>query len=283
VLAAAAAPLFAVLAWYARTFVLFGSFAASTWLGMSFSKITTQQGPPRERAELVARGELSPFATVPPFRALSVYEDWIEPVRPTGVPALDEVRKSTGARNLNHAAYVPIARRYWEDALRVLRLRPGWYARGLRTAVRNSFHPAAGGEFLQENRARLGRLVRLYDLLHAGGNAPAIVLFALLLACGLTRTAAALRRPRPASAEEATVAVLSATVLWVFVVGNALDVGENYRFRFVTFPALFALAAAWVGLVARRLAAARSAASSSTGSPSRMVPPTSTSARRPPR
>ena len=249
----AAPAVLAVGFWYLRTAVLFGSFAASTWFGMNFSKITTLQGPMAERREMVREGELSPFAVIRPFRALDRYESELPPHRPTGVPALDEPAKSTGERNLNHASYVEVSRIYGEDCRRVLTTRPAWYLRGIGAAVHNSFHPASGGEFLEGNREKVRPLLAIFSVAHVAGNLPVILTFLGVVGWTVRKLARAARRGELGSAENLTVAFLGLNVVWVFLAGNLFDLGENYRFRFLGFPATFVL----LGLIARDVARAR--------------------------
>ncbi|MDP6460765.1 MAG: hypothetical protein QGH59_03225, partial [Gemmatimonadota bacterium] len=161
-------PLLLVGGWYAKTAAMTGQFAGSTWMGMSLAKITVMQGEPEARKNMVRKGELSGFALVPPFRPLPAVRKLLTPLPPTGVPVLDEEFKSTGKANFHHAAYPGVSRAYLADALTVIRRHPLWYARGLRTAWRNSFRASWSGEFLADNRARIPRLDALLQLPHAG-------------------------------------------------------------------------------------------------------------------
>ncbi len=237
----AALPTLAVVAWSVRTAILFGTFGASTWLGMSVAKITTMQGPLPERTEMIRAGTLSPFAAVPPFRDLRAYRAFVEEPPPSGIACLDEASKPNGRKNLNHRAYVDVSRAYARDAVTVLRERPDWYGRGVKTALTNGFHPTSGGEFVQENRERVPWLTTPYAGFHVAGNLPAMLLFAGITIGGVLAAARGLRRS-PRDPDTLLLAILTGTIVWTFLVGNLLDVGENYRFRFLTFPAQFAVA-----------------------------------------
>jgi hypothetical protein len=244
VIACAVVPVLVVVAWYARTWVLFGSFAASTWFGMNFAEITLEQGPLVERLHLVRDGVLSRYAVIAPFQSMLVYRHLRDAGEPTGVPALDEELKSTGERNFNHLEYVEISRQYLRDALRVVRERPEWYLTGIRKAVVAFFEPATSDTFLEANHARLEGLERVWRAVTLGGVLVPLA-FAAAAGYGVARAFRALRR-RDVDAAEVTVLYLCANLVYVLLVGTLVDVGENYRFRFKVGPhvaVLLALAA----------------------------------------
>jgi hypothetical protein len=250
-LACAAGPVLLVVLWYARTWAMFGSFAPSTWLGMNFAEITLEQGPLVERMRLVRDGKLSRYAVIAPFQPMVVYRQLREAGETTGVKALDEETKSTGERNFNHRDYVAISRIYLCDALQVVRERPAWYLRGVRTAVATFFRSPSSDPFLAANRSRIAGYDRVWTAAALGGVvAPAAFLVALAWAA--LRTARA-RRARTRSAAEVTVLYLAGTLFWVLLAGTLLDVGENNRFRFEAASHVVLLATAAVtGAIRRR-------------------------------
>jgi hypothetical protein len=100
VLLAAAAPVLLVIFWYAKNFFLFGVFTSSTTMGLGLSNITTLTVPAAELLPRVRSGELSPFALVSRYTQTDLL--FLPDERgPTGIPVLDQVRKSTGAYNYN--------------------------------------------------------------------------------------------------------------------------------------------------------------------------------------
>jgi hypothetical protein len=273
VLLASGAPLLVAFLWYARTFVLFGSFTGSTWLGMNFSDITTLKVPRAERTRMVADGVLSPLALIKSFSPVDVYRPYVPFPEPAGVPVLDRERKASGAPNLNHRAYIPVARQYLRDALTVLRRRPGAYADGCFEAwVRYSF-PASESDWLAGNRSKIAALDRLYATAICGrfvydrwppspevvsparemsrgrklANAGMFLLVGcpLLIVYGLVLTWRALRHGDRATG--LVLLFLCLTLLYVTVVGNALEVGENYRNRFSVSACYVVLFGLWVG------------------------------------
>lgn len=241
---ASAVPVLLVVAWYARTFVLFGSFAASSWLGMSVARVTVEQGSIAERSALVADGTLSDYALIPPFQDLDRYAGLLQASPASHVSALQQVRKSNGHRNLNHAAYLAVSDAYARDAAAVLVHRPAWLIRGLRSSTAIYFHPTSSDEFLARNRRHLATWDRVYRIPHWPKHVLVALVFVLVVLAAARLLWRAHRRREFSTTSNVLVCVLFLHVLYVFVVGNLLEVGENYRFRYVTFSAqlvLFAL------------------------------------------
>ncbi len=79
-----------------------------------------------------------------------------------------------------------------------------------------------------------------------------ILLFVGIVAGGTLLVIRAARTRRLAEADALTTAVLTGTILWVLVVGNLLDVGENYRFRFLTLPAQFVVGASLIARYSKK-------------------------------
>jgi len=152
-------------AWYAKNAVLFGTFGPSTWLGMSLAKATTFQVPADEREAMVSRGDLTPYALIPPFSDLGAY-DLNPPI--TGSRLLNSATKSGGANNFHHIAYVEIGDAYRKDALACLKARPLAYMRQLPRSIMIFFLPAGDYRNLNRNRDELGLIYSAFNLLTCG-------------------------------------------------------------------------------------------------------------------
>ncbi len=261
---AAAVPLLLIGLWSAKNLILFGSASSSSWLGMSLSKMITVGVPEGERARLVREGAISPFALRRPYEGIDEYRDLLPRRDSSGIPVLDREVRSTGNMNLNHSAYIEISNRYLRDALVLIRLHPGIYIRGLAHAILIYFRPAS--EYLSffpnrpavqgldraVNRVVLGQLAYERPTFEANespldfgwqvrrtGVIIALV-YAIVLVLGGMRVWKCLRAPGPLSEECILEAYLLGTLIYVAVVGNMLEIGENCRFRFSVDP-LFVL------------------------------------------
>jgi hypothetical protein len=240
VLGIAAIPVLLVTGWYAKNAVLFGTFSSSSWLGMSLMKLPAVGMSMEELAGLSAEGKLSPAAAVRPFSFLQQYPEstWtsqpaFEPVR-----ALSQPVKSTGYVNLNHYAFLQISRSCSADFRRLCHLRPGAILKGWAEAWRLFFVPQP------RYFGQPGMMEQLYDRLvywklPAGfGSRTGIthLLYLLAYPCAVANILWLSRRTQYTGLNVATLAFILATLAYVAVVGNTVEVGENYRFRFTLDP-----------------------------------------------
>jgi hypothetical protein len=256
---ATAVPLLLVGGWYAKTYALAGTFAGSSWLGISLSKWWP-----------LTQGELSALAAggvVPAFWASWVHEpDFYRPYgffaaagAPPGHPALAAPYKSTGAPNLNHADYARISVALEQGARNLVRLRPERYLLRTLTAARVFLQPGpdsvahlvdydfAGVRWWRSVSTDLlfrTRPIRYpQDLVEPDPGLTPLLFVALLLFGGWRL----LGRSGPNPATRAVHAFLVVTVLWVAVVSSLIEVGENDRMRWEIEPFLAALVASALG------------------------------------
>ena len=283
VLAAAAVPLFIVTLWYGKNLAQFGQFTGSTWFGINFSKMTNSMLTVPERRALYDNGTISAVSLVPPFSNPDKYYSAVPKPAPTGIPVLDQELKPSSIPSFNNAAFIAVSRQYGRDALRILNARPAAYRRGLAESYLIYFLPASAYLFLAGNAGHISALDRFASIAFNGRfsyhsdhslrqTQPAlyyqqallntgwflILAYIFVLAFGLfllfrrSRSSFFVLRssflPPPSS-----FFFFWFNVAWVTLVANAVEVGENNRFRFVTDPLVFAFVAALaVGWLARR-------------------------------
>ena len=264
-------PLVVVSFWYTKNWVQFGTTSSSSWAGMNLAKVTLQEAAHDEVDQMVRRGELSPQALIPPFSPPEAYQPL--PSR-TGVAVLDERRKTGGEVNYNHKVYVKVSDRYLGDASRFVREHPTQYLGTVGHSFRYCFLPGSDYAFDRSPIDGVDRFLNRFLFLQPrtyfsnqvrdGADAPGFgqvawgAAFVYLAAWCLTVSAAwtVLRRKQLVDrARESTVAFLGLTILYSTVLSNALELGENNRFRFETD------AVAWVlfAVVLARLAHAAAA------------------------
>ncbi|MBI4013313.1 MAG: hypothetical protein HY359_13425 [Candidatus Rokubacteria bacterium] len=256
-----AIPFLVLTSLYAKNGAVFGRFTLSSWMGMNLARITTEQVPLEERRRLIARGTLSPVSLQPPFAPLEAYgADSVKAEGFEDVPALSQVKRSTGFRNYNHLGYIAVSDRYLGDAIQVVRHHPTAYLRGLGAAWLQYLRPSHDF-YLLMNLPTIGMVTRLYDSLVygrvslgmlSGAEEPEVYLgllagIPLLVGYGLWRARAGdAAGDATERARRAVIAYACLNVVYVAVVGNAFEVGENNRFRFVTEPLCFVLAGLFV-------------------------------------
>jgi hypothetical protein len=270
VLTAAAVPLLIIIALYAKNAAITGHFATSDWLGMSLSKLTTDQLPHAERRRLIAAGKLSPIAGKPPFGAPDVYPRIFARTASTGIPVLDKARKSTGHINFNALAYAKVSEQALADDLATIKIHPKVYLNAVGMAWLEFWRPSGDYPFVADNRNAIDSYSRAFSAVLAGQPAypksPGFDLHldqvGILIAIGYLLTVGfgvfiivrCIGRRR-VSACEATLIFLWLNIMYVSVIGNALEVDENQRFRFLVNPfiaTLLAVCGQRIGLVLRR-------------------------------
>jgi hypothetical protein len=128
----------AILALYLKNFLLFGTFATSSWFGINLAGMTTSALMDQDR--LVAAGKLPAYSLGSELEPPKDYYGAAGPA--TGIPALDRRFKENGASNYNHLDWVGIARERAIGARWVLRHRPMVYLREVWMAFRVQLRPA---------------------------------------------------------------------------------------------------------------------------------------------
>jgi hypothetical protein len=266
---AALAPLLLISGLQLKNLTLFGTSSTSSWLGMSAARITMAALPASQATALVQQGSLR-LADVQPFSPLEDYPArYLETAESTpGLqhPALRAVRKTSGAPNYNHLAYLEIARDSLHDGLWIVRHRPLVYLEGMAKAWYNYFQPPSKIEHLEAARGSLGRYAEIWERVVYGsvptpfsyrGERRSLNLFAtlglpLLWLLGWKE----MRRSRAegTAVARAVFLFLCSVVLYVALVGNSLEVWENQRFRFYTDSGFAIFAACGLQRLAARWA-----------------------------
>lgn len=279
-----AVPVLAVLAVYANTLRIAGSFTSSTSFGIGLAKITTFQLPVSERRAMVNRGELSPLALIPPFKRISAYDRVVPPGKPTGIPVLDEeLKHGPGSRpyiNFNNLRYAQLSSLYLKDAVRTVRRHPEAYLKGMEHSFTIYFRPSSDFFALARARQSIADYTRhyntwVYGVTDAGlgqsrlpsdrsgyDTGPArtawtvlLLYLAALLGGGweLARAWRSRRGPRLAGPHPLVVAFLWSTIGYITLVSNLFEIGENSRFRLYADPLALALVGSLIsGWVRRR-------------------------------
>lgn len=268
---AAALPALVVIALYAKNYVLFGDFAASTFAPAAYSQATVARLPERVRTEWIRDGTLSPFAAVsvyaPPRQYARFFEDDDRAGWPPQVTRLENV--SAGSPNFNHWWLLVVHEARRRDAQRVLLARPIDYMRAVALGVREMFgpttrwHPRDGapGTPHEQHRQVLGSYEAWFNrLVHTRPFAPVGLYLAVPLLLGAAAVYAAwLLAGTPAErARGALLCFCVVQVVYVVAVSAMATAGEWARYRFpiewmlwMAAAALAHAAAAWLDINGR--------------------------------
>jgi hypothetical protein len=253
--------LLAVNLWFLKNQVLVDSYSASTWVGLSLAKRWPISQD--EMRTLKEAGALPPFWHRRPFlepdelRSYGFFEE------SSGVhPALDAPYRSNGEPNFNHRDYVEVSDAMLEGSLYLIRNYPGRYLQRVGTAFLlylqpgpNSVHFLVDYDFERVHAYRnfLTRYVFLGGEIERpiGMLAPRPNLFIAVFAAALLTGAYRLVKGPPEARPVETYMLVS--VLWVTLVANLLEIGENDRMRWEIEPFL----AVWLGGIASAVLSAR--------------------------
>jgi hypothetical protein len=280
VLRAAAIPMAVATLWYAKNYFYFGAFAGSTLFGLGLSNIGTLTATRAELAPLVEQGLVSPLALVSRYEDAPRLFDATNS-QATGIPVLDRPRKSTGDFNFNYKPLVAINQQYASDSFAVIRRYPASYVIGWVIANRLFFSPSSMNEYFSpENRAAAKPFERVFNPLlygvpadpgyipqpHFGFDRPPsleVNTSVWLIAWSVLVVVLGWLRVRPVFVGGAvedraaliTLGYLLSVMLYVYALGTLVELGENYRYRFVTEPFLAVVTAVLATDGVRRLRA----------------------------
>ena len=262
-------PLFLIMLWYGKNLILFDSFSSSFWLGMSMSKMTTMQLDNNVKLNEIQNGLLSELSLLPPFKGLWEYRDkvYLPNDYTTGIQALDEEQYITGGNNLNNILYIGLSKTYMKDALHVIKIRPGVYAKSILNSFKLFFYPASDWfSASSSNRSIIYNYETMYNLivlmqvsaisnanmpreynnveysLHGFNMAYLIVIkFITALVFGLYLLTKLHGNKQIRNDYTSTVLYLFITIVYVSFFSSILDIGENQRFRYNIEPFLVIL------------------------------------------
>lgn len=224
--AAVLLPFLLVIAFQVKQYALFRQTLGSSWFGCNLFTMTAGMRP--EKARALADGKVSPlvneYRNAPP----ETYMRYVH-VAPTGIPALDETKKSTGQPNFNHQIYIPIGRVYLHDSLYLIAHAPHKYLLN----VVNSLYLFAGyqiGLYFEAPSKFLPKW-RWYELAAPFLGAPLIF---IALRHGI-------RRMRNTERDRALFAVMLFNIVYVILVSCLFEKSEAPVYRHQIEPYLWAL------------------------------------------
>jgi hypothetical protein len=248
VLKASAVPALLVMLLLAKNLIIFGVPATSSWLGTNLARTVGAEVPAAELQQLVHQRELSPISLISPWAVPTEYLSLVEPPRPTGIPVLDQLKKSSGCWNRNNSVLIAVSRDFLSDAIRLIRLRPGAYAKAILKGMCLYIQPFNGEGYVDQSKI-LGYTV-WFDrvvLLQLRPGQPGLTIILSHVAAflyGLVLTWRLLRRRLEPTASAVTLAYIWLTFAYVITVVTFLEATENGRMRFFLDPLVIVLLSA---------------------------------------
>jgi hypothetical protein len=235
---------------FLKNMLLFGFFGSSSWMGMNLWKIAPTGGKSEQLAG-------SAVACIEPFSPITDYPEALRQVPGAfaDIPALAAGSRQNGRPNLNHIGYIAVSEAYRQDAAALIKGDLPGYAFMVAKAWGLYLTPTNNYPLLSpQNKEALKRLF----LLTTPADPRLLVPLGLLLSIlGLSGRFF----PRTGTHECIEVPVFHlfcvGTVLYTALLGNALEHGENMRFRVQTDPLLYLAALFGLRQLLRSLSARR--------------------------
>ncbi len=252
-------PLLLVTGWYTKNLLLFNSFSGSSWMGMNFARATVFRLPDQTREDWIEEGILSEISRIGPFSPIENYEGIIEKPPITGVACLDNPAKSETISNFNHIAWIDVSKRYETDAWTTVRLDPVRWIGNVADGFLIYFRPTQEFALRSANQSAIEGWEKFYDrwitwqvsesrlndavedrlsflerlkscswmwiLLHFGS-------------CfyGIYQVMIGMKGATEARNRAVVYAFLTFNIVYIAMVGNMFEYGENNRFRFMADP-----------------------------------------------
>lgn len=118
-----------------KNYLQFGLFTSSTWQGMNLAGMTGFVNQ-TDIEELISAGEVTSLALIPRFSPPDAYYNYYGMLQPqSGIRALDEAIKSSGAINGNNRIYAKASKEYQQNTLTILRHYPLSYLKAITNEV----------------------------------------------------------------------------------------------------------------------------------------------------
>lgn len=251
VLGTAIIPILLATSWYGKNSLLYHEFTASSWGGMNLANVTTFRLNEEERNVLQKSGELSEMAAIFPFRNPKVYLEIFPHTSLTGIPILDETEPNRV--NRHHLVYVEASKDYLGDALKVIRLYPYTYLEAIWQSIYIYFHSTSDSDFLYENREKIqgfdmwwNRLVHgqwesgetLSDRMttKSAHNVGWVVVIAFSFSMAWCVYYLYKNTGKLTNARNMLILFMLYNIVFVTIIGNMMELGENNRFRFSIDP-----------------------------------------------
>ncbi len=241
--------------WYAKNYMIFGKFSASSWFGMNISRSIFHN----KKATDTTRIE-----SIPPFSPISTYEKFL----PEGYELpygrlndrdlLNEL-KNDSLLNANHVGYIDVSKQYLHASRKHIKKYPLSYIQNVIQSVVIFFEPGTRYPLMEYQ----ARKIKYYDVAYSfnlshfatGKQERRIAKVASAIPKFIIYTLVFFWLGRYCYREKKLSAVNLFVLLilgYVFMLSSLLEYSENMRFRFEIEPLFLLLLAQVLALIRRR-------------------------------
>lgn len=231
-------PLLIILSLYLKNYLIFDSFSSSTWLGMNLSRITVNQLPEEEKKRLIQNGLINDVAKLEPFPVIDslIFIKDLKLDSITQIESLDEKFKTSGHTNYNNLIYIQVSKLSFQNAFYTIVHYPQAYVSGVKKAFSLYFDSPTKYTLLEQNIYKIKKYNRLFDaFIYGTSNSIAfgyisIISIPLMLLLG---TVLIIKNGTQSNIKVILIFLIF-NILYVMIIGNFLELGENNRFRYYT-------------------------------------------------
>lgn len=230
-------PVIILLGLYTKNLILFGVFNSSSWFGMNLSRITVFQVPTTEREELIKNGLISEVSLLPPFpqyddvrNLKTIKKDSI------GVEIADQTTKPSGGTNFNNLIYLEISKVAFNDSKFIIENYPQYYLQGVKKAFQIYFKPPSNYGLINKNLLQINSYNNFFNaLIYGASKSDTLGYFTVMLTIFvILGTSIFLFKENISNKDKIILAFMLFNIIYVIMVGNFFEVGENNRFRYYT-------------------------------------------------
>ena len=241
---------------FIKNFVLYGFFSSSSWMGMNLWKIAphSEVSTPTDNSNVTDVTLFSPISNYPD-KYLKV------PMKYSEIPVLTTEYKQNGTINLNHYGYISVSQAYLNGAVNLILNDFSGYLKNVIVAWGKYCRPAKDNAFVKDNRNAIQSYIdvisftkprfyiehELFGIKDAFGfpiSSLLIIPFAIIMIIIYFIINIIKFIYRDASLQQIVfLSFMVLTILYVAVIGNTFESGENERFRVQTDPILYLVSA----------------------------------------
>lgn len=229
-------PAFLILIFLVKNLVLFNEFTLSTWFGMNiyktlyYVKKEKKLDPPNLNNISRTLQELEPFSQIKDYPKNIISKN------KTGIPVLDNEYKSIEYKgekqtNFNNINYIKISDIYMKDSISyIAKNSVTYFSSHLKRAYENYSWPITSKSSLYDNRHKgILDYERIFNLFFYGKSYFIFYLFPLFIFLCIKFIK---NLPKKLLKQKSVIIFMFFTIIYIFIVGNLFEIGENNRYRF---------------------------------------------------
>ncbi len=274
----AAIPAFVIFILVIKNLILFGTITTS-WTGMNLAKIAISTLPKEQVEKLISEKKLSELSSIKPFSHAGTYRQFAEKTNFPNISCLEDSLKDFNRHvNYNHKYFVPVSKLYMNESLKAIYYEPANYLK----SVAMSFYfflksPTDYRYIYNDHLSKISNYADFYNIVFYGQqkqystlsdtqkaefkeNGMNLDVFRYI---GITFTLAMiflafyyfrylLKYRKMKTQYYYLISFMVFNILYIAIIGNLFELGENNRFRYDIEPMILILFVMAVKQISKR-------------------------------